>query len=144
MTYIHFFFPDLFAVEQDPHIERLGSCTVGCLAGNTCASVLGYDGLLWLAHFTSTMRRMLDICQKYGVDHNLFNPELLLSLSPYIPAFVTTLAYNYYTNQYQTSTRRDGICHVLYTSTLIRIFHDCIRELKVTAYLIIYFCDPDS
>ena len=51
---------------------------IGCYIGNTCMSVFSYaDDIILLAPTKRSMYILLDVCDKYASDYNIykFNPE---------------------------------------------------------------------
>ena len=69
--------PILFNVYMDELLLRLKESGVGCYIGNIFCGALGYaDDVTLLAPTLYSMKRMLDICKKFGDEFNvIFNPE---------------------------------------------------------------------
>ena len=69
--------PLLFNLYTESLISEIIESGIGCHIGSVSTAVLMYaDDIALLAPTRSAMQRLLDICQRFGLEHNLsFNPE---------------------------------------------------------------------
>jgi hypothetical protein len=149
--------PIMFNVFMNDLSVQLSNTKIGCFKEDICYNHLFYaDDTVLLAPSPSALQKLLDVCEQYGVKHNIvYNPKKSVCMA-FLPkrlvnCNIPTMLFNgkaldwvdehKYLGFYMTSNRSDEKdmtrqLRSIYArgNVLVRNFHHCSPEVKLTLF----------